>query len=187
METTVAYWQAKQKSLNNRDSPSSCSSSSNASSMDDEDQDSLGTDVVDNHANINGSIVWAGLEPSEFKSMFPGWVDREDVTQINVQVSLFIFLLSDCCNCFLFISLKLQDGRIETVVSISEALSQLSQKEHPLAVLLARPLPEGCDATRLELYLSEADFVPALGCDRNEFERMPLWKQTNLKKERGLF
>lgn len=72
-------------------------------------------------------------------------------------------------------------------VSIAEALSQLSQKEHPLSVLLARPLPEGCDPTRLEIYLSDGDFEPALGLSRTDFECMPLWKQTNLKKDRGLF
>lgn len=56
-----------------------------------------------------------------------------------------------------------------------------------MTVLLTRPLPEGCDPTRLEIYLTEAEFEPALGSTRAEFERMPLWKQTNLKKERGLF
>lgn len=86
----------------------------------------------------------------------------------------------------MFICLS-QDGRSELSVPIAEALSQLTQKEHPLSVLLTRPLPEGCDPTRLEIYLSDADFEPALGCNRTEFERMPLWKQTNLKKERGLF
>lgn len=70
---------------------------------------------------------------------------------------------------------------------IGAGLAQLAQSEHPLAVLLARPLPDGCDPTRLEVYLSEAEFVPALGVERALFERMPLWKQTDLKKERGLF
>lgn len=70
---------------------------------------------------------------------------------------------------------------------IDAALAQLAQKEYPMAVLLGRPLPEGCDPTRLEIYLSDAEFWPALGMERSEFERQPLWKQTNLKKTRGLF
>lgn len=70
---------------------------------------------------------------------------------------------------------------------ISEALSQLSQKKHPLSVLLTRPLPEGCDPTRLEIYLEDDDFEAALGVPQSEFERMPLWKQTKLKKDKGLF
>lgn len=72
-------------------------------------------------------------------------------------------------------------------MAIVDGLAQLAQREHSLAVLLARPLPEGCDPTRLEFYLADKDFVPALGVERHQFERMPLWKQTELKKSRGLF
>lgn len=74
-----------------------------------------------------------------------------------------------------------------TAVPIGDGLAQLAQSEHPLAVLLARPLPEGCDPTRLEVYLGETEFVGALGIERAAFERMPLWRQTELKRERGLF
>lgn len=74
-----------------------------------------------------------------------------------------------------------------TAVPIGDGLAQLAQSEHSLAVLLARPLPEGCDPTRLEVYLGDAEFVSALGIERTEFERMPLWRQTELKRERGLF
>lgn len=81
----------------------------------------------------------------------------------------------------------MQDGRSERPVAIAAGLAQLAQREHPLAVLLARPLPEGCDPTRLEFYLGDGEFEKALGCTRAQFERMPLWKQTELKKQRGLF
>lgn len=81
----------------------------------------------------------------------------------------------------------LQDGRSETAVAIDAALMQLAQREYPLSVLLARPLPEGCDPTRLEIYLTDDDFLPAIGIERSAFERQPLWKQTNIKKNRGLF
>lgn len=63
----------------------------------------------------------------------------------------------------------------------------MTQTEYPLAVLKARPLPEGVEPTRLELYLTCADFEVALGISRAEFEQLPVWKQTKLKKERGLF
>lgn len=80
-----------------------------------------------------------------------------------------------------------QDGRTNQPLLIADVLKQLSQTEYPLEVLTERPLPEGVDPTRLELYLNEEDFEKALGLTRSEFEQMPVWKQTNLKKENGLF
>ncbi|XP_011290707.2 supervillin isoform X9 [Musca domestica] len=113
---------------------------------------------------IKGYVVWAGLEPIAFKALFPDWSDRDDIKDIN-----------------------LQDGRTNEPLPIADVLEQLLQTEYPLEVLKARPLPEGVDPTRLELYLNTDDFEKALGLQRSEFEQMPLWKQTNLKKERGLF
>lgn len=81
----------------------------------------------------------------------------------------------------------LQDGRKSTPTPISLSLSLLSRTEYPLAVLLERPLPEGVDPTKLELYLNVDDFEPALGITKKEFIQLPLWKQTKLKRERGLF
>lgn len=72
-------------------------------------------------------------------------------------------------------------------MSISEMLAQMTQTEYPLEVLKARPLPEGIEPTRLELYLNTNEFQQALGVSRSEFDQLPVWKQTKLKKERGLF
>ncbi|XP_055532458.1 serine-rich adhesin for platelets isoform X5 [Wyeomyia smithii] len=113
---------------------------------------------------INGYVVWAGLEPLEFIAMFPDWEQRDDVAEINVQ-----------------------DGRKSAPQPIASSLSLLSRKEYPLSVLLERPLPEGVDPTKLELYLHEQDYQEALGLTKAEFDQLPAWKQTKLKKERGLF
>ncbi|KPU77565.1 uncharacterized protein Dana_GF24919, isoform J [Drosophila ananassae] len=113
---------------------------------------------------IRGQVVWAGLEPVAFKALFPEWTDRSDVRDINEE-----------------------DGRTNVPVTISEMLAQMTQTEYPLEVLKARPLPEGVEPTRLEVYLNSDDFKLALGCSRAEFEQLPIWKQTKLKKERGLF
>ncbi|XP_051860639.1 uncharacterized protein LOC117570607 isoform X4 [Drosophila albomicans] len=113
---------------------------------------------------IKGHVVWAGLEPLAFRALFPDWTEREDVREIN-----------------------LEDGRSDVATPISEMLAQMTQTEYPLEVLKARPLPEGVEPTRLELYLSSDDFQLALGMSREEFEQLPVWKQTKLKKERGLF
>ncbi|XP_032575559.1 supervillin isoform X14 [Drosophila sechellia] len=113
---------------------------------------------------IKGQVVWAGLEPLAFKALFPDWTERPDVREINEE-----------------------DGRTDASISIGTMLAQMTQTEYPLEVLKARPLPEGVEPTRLEVYLNAEDFQAALGCSRGEFEQLPIWKQTKLKKERGLF
>ncbi|XP_037823151.1 supervillin-like isoform X1 [Lucilia sericata] len=135
LETAVSYWRAK-----------------------------FGDNEEKQFHGIKGYVVWAGLESTNFKALFPEWSVREDVKEIN-----------------------LQDGRTDEPLPIIDVLQQLTQTEYPLDVLKERPLPEGVDPTRLELYLNDEDFVKALGITRTDFEQMPLWKQTNLKKEKGLF
>lgn len=78
METTVLYSKAKQNSI-----------SASSSIMDDTSpsDESVSLDVVDDALNaVNGNIVWAGLEPAEFTALFPDWIERKDVGQINIQV-----------------------------------------------------------------------------------------------------
>ncbi|KAI9588659.1 hypothetical protein GQX74_004504 [Glossina fuscipes] len=124
----------------------------------------FGDSIEKKFHGIQGYVVWAGLESAAFKALFPDWSEREDVREIN-----------------------LQDGRSNKPIPITEVLTQLTQTEYPWEVLKERPLPEGVDPTRLEVYLNNEDFQKALGLSRAEFEQMPVWKQTNLKKERGLF
>uniref|UniRef100_A0A1A9WC79 HP domain-containing protein n=1 Tax=Glossina brevipalpis TaxID=37001 RepID=A0A1A9WC79_9MUSC len=135
LETSISYWRAK-----------------------------FGDSFEKKFHGIQGYVVWAGLEPTAFKALFPDWSEREDIKEIN-----------------------LQDGRSNKPIHITEVLTQLTQTEYPWEVLKKRPLPEGVDPTRLEVYLNDDDFQNALGLSRTEFEQMPVWKQTSLKKERGLF
>lgn len=137
LETAVSYWRAKTE--NNPDKNDGCE-------------------------DVKGFVVWAGLEPMEFKAIFPSWDDRDDIKETN-----------------------LQDGRNKVPSPITECLFQLTQKEYPLTILKKRPLPEGVDPTRLELYLNDKEFEPALGISKQDFDQLPIWKQTKLKKERGLF
>lgn len=44
------------------------------------------------------------------------------------------------------------------IILVEDVLARLCQNTFPLAQLLARPLPEGVDPLRLELYLSHQDF-----------------------------
>lgn len=52
---------------------------------------------------------------------------------------------------------------------------------------LAEDLPDGVDPTRKEEHLSNEDFALVLGVSRTDFYSMPIWKQQNMKKAKGLF
>ncbi|NWR14485.1 SVIL protein, partial [Emberiza fucata] len=110
-------------------------------------------------------LIHAGLEPLTFTNMFPSWEHREDIaeiTEMDAEVSNQIILVED-------------------------VLAKLCKTVYPLADLLARPLPEGVDPLKLEIYLSDADFEVALEMTREEYNALPSWKQVNLKKAKGLF
>ncbi|XP_032251765.1 supervillin isoform X2 [Phoca vitulina] len=110
-------------------------------------------------------LIHAGLEPLTFTNMFPCWEHREDIaeiTEMDTEVSNQITLVED-------------------------VLAKLCKTIYPLADLLARPLPEGVDPLKLELYLTDEDFEFALDMTRDEYNALPAWKQVNLKKAKGLF
>ncbi|XP_074388033.1 supervillin isoform X10 [Zonotrichia albicollis] len=110
-------------------------------------------------------LIHAGLEPLTFTNMFPSWEHREDIaeiTEMDAEVSNQIILVED-------------------------VLAKLCKTVYPLADLLARPLPEGVDPLKLEIYLSDEDFEVALEMTREEYNALPSWKQVNLKKAKGLF
>lgn len=44
------------------------------------------------------------------------------------------------------------------IILVEDVLARLCKTTYPLADLLARPLPEGVDPLRLEVYLSDEDF-----------------------------
>ncbi|XP_040910366.1 supervillin isoform X2 [Toxotes jaculatrix] len=110
-------------------------------------------------------LIHAGLEPLTFTNMFPSWEHREDVAEITEREA-------EVCN---------------QIILVEDVLARLCQNTFPLAELQARPLPEGVDPLRLEIYLSDQDFEKALEMTREEYERLPGWKQVNLKKAKGLF
>ncbi|XP_026977861.1 supervillin isoform X2 [Sagmatias obliquidens] len=110
-------------------------------------------------------LIHAGLEPLTFTNMFPSWEHREDIaeiTEMDTEVSNQITLVED-------------------------VLAKLCKTIYPLADLLARPLPEGVDPLKLQIYLTDEDFEFALDMTRDEYNALPAWKQVNLKKAKGLF
>ncbi|XP_036408959.1 supervillin-like isoform X1 [Megalops cyprinoides] len=106
-------------------------------------------------------LIDAGTEPLTFTNIFPRW-ERD--------------------------SKKLQGEAVRSKVTlVQDALAKLSRTQYSVDELLSKPLPEGVDALRLEIYLSDPDFQRILEMSRDEFNSLPNWKQVNLKKSKGLF
>ncbi|KAM9416446.1 supervillin-like isoform 12-T12 [Salvelinus alpinus] len=110
-------------------------------------------------------LIHAGLEPLTFTNMFPCWEHREDIAEITEREA-------EVCN---------------QIILVEDVLARLCKTTYPLADLLARPLPDGVDPLRLEIYLDNDDFENALEMSRDEYEVLPGWKQVNVKKAKGLF
>ncbi|XP_036428390.1 supervillin a isoform X4 [Colossoma macropomum] len=117
-------------------------------------------------------LIHAGLEPLTFTNMFPSWEHREDIAEITEKEA-------EVCN---------------QIILVEDVLARLCKTTYPLADLQARPLPDGVDPLRLEIYLSDEDFEgvgaygkKALEMTRSEYEALPGWKQVNVKKAKGLF
>ncbi|XP_062235470.1 supervillin a isoform X2 [Platichthys flesus] len=117
-------------------------------------------------------LIHAGLEPLTFTNMFPSWEHREDIAEITEREA-------EVCN---------------QIILVEDVLARLCKTTYTLADILARPLPEGVDPLRLEVYLSEEDFegVGAYGkkgleMTREDYGSLPVWKQVKLKKAKGLF
>ncbi|KAK5850017.1 hypothetical protein PBY51_014303 [Eleginops maclovinus] len=117
-------------------------------------------------------LIHAGLEPLTFTNMFPSWEHREDIAEITEREA-------EVCN---------------QIILVEDVLARLCKTTYPLAEILARPLPEGVDPLRLEVYLSDEDFEgvgahgkKALDMTRKEYGALPGWKQVNVKKSKGLF
>ena len=73
------------------------------------------------------------------------------------------------------------------MMQIDEYLARFHQTTYPLDALLARPLPEYVNPTKLEMYLDDDEFEETLGMTKEEWKNLPAWKKTNLRKEHGLF
>ncbi|CAG9561398.1 unnamed protein product [Danaus chrysippus] len=112
-------------------------------------------------------VVAAGLEPQAFTDLFDTWTDHDEAADANIAHG---YKAGEC-------------------VSGSVELSRLSSCDAvlPLAALQRRPLPDHVDPHHLERHLSSPDFLEAFGMTKEEFSVLPAWKQTNMKKDVGLF
>ncbi|XP_064474820.1 supervillin-like isoform X2 [Ornithodoros turicata] len=110
-------------------------------------------------------LVFAGLEPVEFTSLFPVWEDHDDIAQV-----------------------LMKEGKSQGEKrSVQETLAELTKVHYSLEELKQDPLPEGVDPRRLEAYLSDDEFETVFECSKNKFYELPVWKQNKQKEQVGLF
>ncbi|CAH2245482.1 jg8723 [Pararge aegeria aegeria] len=112
-------------------------------------------------------VVAAGLEPHSFTALFDSWAEHDEAAEANIA----------------------HGYKSGEVVSGAVELSRLTSCDAvlPIAALQRRPLPDHVDPHHLERHLSEPDFLEAFGMTKEEFSVLPAWKQTNMKKDVGLF
>ncbi|GCC20765.1 hypothetical protein chiPu_0019332 [Chiloscyllium punctatum] len=68
--------------------------------------------------------------------------------------------------------------------------TMLEQKVYPYEMLKgsrSMNLPPGVDRPRLERHLSPEEFQEVFGMTIKEFDKLPQWKRTDLKKKACLF
>ncbi|KAI9217702.1 hypothetical protein BC828DRAFT_390489 [Blastocladiella britannica] len=105
-------------------------------------------------------VVYPGQEPIEFIACFHGWVGRPFAPDSKM--------------------LMLQDAKF--------LLSEYTRSQYSLKELQAIDLAKSClDLTRLEDYLSDADFASVFEMGRSKFAALPKWKQEEAKKRARLY
>ncbi|KAG7330957.1 hypothetical protein KOW79_004926 [Hemibagrus wyckioides] len=132
-------------------------------------------------------VVKQGFEPPTFTGWFLAWDPHmwsggKSYEELKSE-------LGDATD-VIKITVDLTNSHTNSVNSGKVPLSPTTLPQYPAAKLvncLVEELPEGVDPSRREEYLSEDDFALVLGVARMDFYCMPLWKQKNLKKEKGLF
>ncbi|XP_053171141.1 advillin isoform X2 [Scomber japonicus] len=84
---------------------------------------------------------------------------------------------------------ELGDVTMPVTVIHEQKIVESLQSFPPEALVnkLANELPEDVDPTQKEKHLSDYDFNNLFGITKDDFARLPQWKQLKMKKEKGLF
>ncbi|NXI71371.1 VILI protein, partial [Anseranas semipalmata] len=124
-------------------------------------------------------VVKQGCEPPTFTGWFLAWdplcwSDKKSYEELKAE-------LGDNSSMGQLVSGLTSQKEIFTATT---TLTPTALETFPLHVLVntsAEDLPRGVDPSRKE------DFQAVFGMSRSAFGNLPLWKQQNLKKEKGLF
>ncbi|NXK47472.1 VILI protein, partial [Chauna torquata] len=130
-------------------------------------------------------VVKQGCEPPTFTGWFLAWDplmwnDKKSYEELRAE-------LKDDSSIGQLVSGLTSKNEVFTATT---TLIPTKLETFPLDVLMntsAEDLPRGVDPSRKEQHLSDQDFQAVFGMSRSAFGSLPVWKQQNLKKEKGLF
>uniref|UniRef100_A0A672REX1 Villin like n=1 Tax=Sinocyclocheilus grahami TaxID=75366 RepID=A0A672REX1_SINGR len=71
--------------------------------------------------------------------------------------------------------------------SVSQTAKPSGMLHSEQLVKTPNQLPQGVDPEKREEYLTDAEFENLFGCTRDNFQRLPKWRQNDLKKKAGMF
>ncbi|KAL9652279.1 hypothetical protein ABK040_011939 [Willaertia magna] len=123
--------------------------------------------MIDEQIDRSLMITMTGQEPIEFKQHFQGWGNYKDKYILN----------------YLNNNKNLKELQLLGI----DMLKEFNKKTYSYQQLLSENLPVGVDATKLEEYLSNEEFILVFGITRDEFLKLPKWKQEKEKKRVYLF
>eukprot|EP00800_Vazella_pourtalesii_P017088 TRINITY_DN508_c0_g1_i4.p1 TRINITY_DN508_c0_g1~~TRINITY_DN508_c0_g1_i4.p1 ORF type:complete len:1458 (-),score=258.85 TRINITY_DN508_c0_g1_i4:143-4516(-) len=111
-------------------------------------------------------VAFAGSEPESFKDLFPFWSNKKDLNGVSRNDNPF---------------------HPQQKVKADDLLATYNRTRYTYAELTRKPLPEGVDPGKLEMYLSEQAFESIFNMKKLEFGKMPAWKQRLLRVEHNLY
>lgn len=107
-------------------------------------------------------MAYAGYESMEFINLFPMWKVWSNIALIDKKV-------------------------VCKQPKVSDALTTLSRLTYTIEELRAETLPDGVDPTHLETYLSNEDFNKIFKMSREEYYKLPQWKQSQTRQANNFF
>jgi len=122
----------------------------------------------DNRGDVPICVHHQYNETWSFISCFADWVDYEDKTVDNIP------------------SPQKKAPQEATQTAVEEPTATGPAAIFPVEEL-RKGTPKGVTPSAKELHLSDSDFETVFKMTRSDFSKLPKWKQTNAKKEVGLF
>jgi len=80
-----------------------------------------------------------------------------------------------------------QKRKWENKIELASNVLKIMDRTYTYKELTQKPPPKYIDATKLEAYLSNDEFKEIFKMSKEDFEKLPIWKQESLKKDVDLY
>lgn len=140
--------------------------------------------------DVTFMVIRQGLEPVNFTCHFLGWSDdkwRAGKTYEEMKAELEASNPEEAAAMAAPASLDAELAKV-TVGAVKYSYEVLTKGEKKDGEFTNPPTwPEGLDLTQKEAYLADDEFESLFGMAREDFTKLPKWKQLNQKKKLKLF